>query len=50
MYQFKVHRYMEVMMDTEADIITIEDIKETTPIEAEVDSKAIKTMEAYQPG
>ena len=45
MYQFTVHRYMEVMMDTEADIITIEDIKETTPTEAEEDSKTTKTME-----
>ena len=35
---------MEVMKDTEDDIITIEDIKGTTPIEAEADSKTTKTM------
>ena len=45
MHQFTVHRSMEVMMDTEADIITIEDIKETTPREAEEDSKTTKPME-----
>ena len=45
MHQFTVHRSMEVTMDTEADIITIEDIKETTPTEAEGDSKTTKPME-----
>ena len=44
MHQFTAHKSMEITMDTEADIITIEDIKETTPIEAEADTKAIKTM------
>ena len=46
MYQFTVHKHMEVVMDTEVDIIAIEDIKETTPIEAEADSKTTKTMES----
>ena len=46
MYQFTVHKHMEVVMDIEVDIIAIEDIKETTPIEAEADSKTTKTMES----
>ena len=46
MHQFTVHRSMEITTDTEADIITIEDIKETTPTEAEADSKTTKTMES----
>ena len=45
MYQFAVHKHMEVVMDTEVDIIAIEDIKETTPIKAEADSKTTETME-----
>ena len=44
MYQFTVHKHIKVVMDIEVDIIAIEDIKETTPIEAEVDSKTTKTM------
>ena len=45
MHQFTAHKSMEITMDTEADIITIEDIKETTPTEAEGDSKTTKPME-----
>ena len=44
MHQFTVHKHTEVVMDLEVDMIAIEDIKETTPIEAEADTKAIKTM------
>ena len=44
MHQFTVHKHTEVVMDIEVDIIAIEDIKETTPIEAEADSKTTKTM------
>ena len=46
MYQFTVHKHMEATMDTEVDTIAIEDIKETTPIKAEADSKTTKTMES----
>ena len=46
MHQFTVHKHTEVVMDIEVNIIAIEDIKETTPIEAEADSKTIKTMES----
>ena len=45
MHQFTAHKSMEITMDTEADIIAIEDIKETTPTEAEGDSKTTKPME-----
>ena len=45
MHQFTAHKSMEITMDTEADIITIEDIKETTPTEAEEDSKTTKPTE-----
>ena len=45
MYQFTVHKHMEAVMDIEVDIIAIEDIKETTPTEAEEDSKTTKPME-----
>ena len=44
MHQSTVHKHMEVVMDLEVAIIAIEDIKETIPIETEVDTKAIKTM------
>ena len=44
MHQSTVHKHTEVVMDLEVDIIAIEDIKETIPIEAEADTKAIKTM------
>ena len=44
MHQSTVHKHMEVVMDLEVTIIAIEDIKETIPIETEVDTKAIKTM------
>ena len=44
MHQSTVHKHMEVVMDLEVAIIAIEDIKETIPIEAEADTKAIKTM------
>ena len=43
MHQFTAHKSMEITMDTEADIITIEGI---TPTEAEEDSKTTKTMES----
>ena len=46
MHQSTVHKHTEVVMDIGGDIIAIEDIKETTPIEAEAGSKAIKTMES----
>ena len=44
MHQSTVHKHTEVVMDLEVDIIAIEDIKETIPIEAEADTKAIKTI------
>ena len=42
MHQFTAHKSMEIPMDTEADIITIEGI---TPTEAEEDSITTKPME-----
>lgn len=44
MHQSTVRKHTEVVVDLELDTITIEDIKETIPIEAEADTKAIKTM------
>ena len=44
MFQSTVHKHMEVVMDLEVATVATEDIKETIPIETEVDTKAIKTM------
>ena len=43
MHQSTVHKHMEVVMDLEVAIVATEDIKETIPIETEVDTKATKT-------
>ena len=44
MHQSTVRQHTEVVVDLVLDKITIEEIKETIPIEAEADTKAIKTM------
>ena len=43
MHQSTAHKHMEVVMDLEVAIVATEDIKETIPIETEVDTKATKT-------
>ena len=43
MFQSTVHKHMEVVMDLEVATVATEDIKETIPIETEVDTKATKT-------